>query len=281
MSAVTNHLNLRAWGVASPRRPIAWPTFTLAAATVALWALVAAGLAWWGWPEWLAVILLTIASYGSFTVMHEAVHGSLARSRPVNTVVGTLMSVGMGPTASYTAYRMLHLEHHRHTNDPALDPDVYSGAGPRWWLPFSWLSTDLYYYWFYLRSLGRRPMADQLMVVAENALLLGAAAALVWQGHGREMLLYWFLPARITTALLAWLFNYLPHRPYQVRAADDPMGATGVYQPESRLVRLFSAGHNLHQVHHLFPGIPFYDYGRVWRALGADLRAASDTRSLA
>lgn len=283
MTAITNRLDVRAWGVASPRRECAWPTVGLAAATVALWALVAAGLTWWSWPEALAVALLTLASYGSFTVMHEAVHGSLARSSTLNSLLGKLMSVGMGPMSSYTAYRMLHLEHHEHTNDAALDPDVYSGVGPRWWLPFSWLTTDLYYYWFYLGSLGRRPMGDQLRVIGENALLLGAASALVWQGHGREMLLYWFLPARITTTLLAWLFNYLPHRPYRVRASEDPLRATGVYCPESRLVRLLSAGHNLHQVHHLFPGIPFYDYTRVWRELGAELHAqgarTADTRS--
>jgi ring-1,2-phenylacetyl-CoA epoxidase subunit PaaE len=141
----------------------------------------------------------------------------------------------------------------------------------------------LYYYWFYMRSLGRRPVADQLRVVGENVLFLGMAAALVWQGYAREMLLYWFLPARISATLLAWLFNYLPHRPYRARAADDPLRATGVYCVESRLVRLISAGHNLHQVHHLFPGIPFFDYLRVWRELGPELRtrntAAIDTRS--
>lgn len=281
MAAVLHRLGDRAWAVASPRGRIAVPTALLGAATLALWALAAAGIALWRWPEAFVVVLLTVASYASFTVMHEAVHGSLAQTRGLNTVLGTIASVGMGPTASYTAYRLLHLEHHRHTNDPGLDPDIVSGRGPRWWLPLSWLTTDLYYYAFYLRSLHRRAIGDQVRVVAENALLLGGAAALVWFGHGREMLLYWFLPGRITTALLACLFNYLPHRPYAARAAEDPVRATTVYCPESRLVRWLAAGHNLHQVHHLFPGIPFYDYARVWREIGADLNAGPRVTSAA
>lgn len=274
MAAVPHRLHDRAWAVASPRGSVALPTAMLGAATLALWGLAAAGVARWQWPDALVVGLLTVASYASFTVMHEAVHGSLARARWLNTLAGTIASIGMGPTASYTAYRLLHLEHHRHTNDPALDPDIVSGRGPRWWLPLSWLTTDLFYYAFYLRSLHRRAVGDQLRVVAENALLLGAAAVLVGSGHGREMLLYWFVPGRITTALLACLFNYLPHRPYAALGADDPDRATTVYRPESRVVRWLSAGHHLHQVHHLFPGIPFYDYARVWREVGTDLRGA-------
>lgn len=277
MSSVTQSMKARAWGAARPKGRFAARTLLLGMATVAVWALVAVGVTKWHMGYWLSVPLLTIASYGSFTVMHEAVHRSLGTSPLLNTVIGTVASIGMGPTSSFTAYRLLHLEHHRHTNDPAMDPDVYSGVGPAWWLPLSWLTTDLYYYWFYLRSLGRRSMSDQIQIVIENIALLGAAAAMVWYGHGVEMLMYWFLPGRITTGLLAYAFNYLPHRPHDVRADVDEVGATRVYGADSWLVALLSAGHNLHQVHHLFPGIPFYDYARVWRALGAELNA-HDTR---
>lgn len=60
--------------------------------------------------------------------------------------------------APFPAFRFVHLEHHKHTNDPALDPDHYrcvrvphsdqgatsvrerSGEGPKVLLPLHWLT---------------------------------------------------------------------------------------------------------------------------------------------
>ena len=43
------------------------------------------------------------------------------------------------------------MQHHRFTNDKSKDPDIYVATGPRWLLPFKWLSLDLNYLYFYLR----------------------------------------------------------------------------------------------------------------------------------
>ena len=43
------------------------------------------------------------------------------------------------------------MQHHRFTNDKSKDLDIYVATGPRWLLPFKWLSLDLNYLYFYLR----------------------------------------------------------------------------------------------------------------------------------
>lgn len=265
-------LQPEAWALATPEVRVAWPTLALLAGVLALLAAAAYGGLRLDWPPAVLVALLTLASYAGFTVMHETVHGSVFRSRAANTVLGTLSSVLMGPSASYTAYRALHLQHHRHTNDPALDPDFYSGQGPAWWLPLAWLSTDLNYYWFYLKGSRSRPLAEQARVGLENLLLLGSFAALCWFGWAREALLYWLLPSRLAAGMLAWAFNYLPHWPYACRADEDPYRATRVVWPGSLLATVVLQGHNFHQIHHLFPGIPFYRYARLWRQCAVELQ---------
>jgi beta-carotene hydroxylase len=248
---------------------VAWPTLLLFA--IVVWVSSVTGWSLYGGHcaiGW-GVALLSVASYAMFTVMHEAVHGSIFEARWANTCMGTLASVFMGPTSSFTAYQSLHLQHHRCTNDPQTDPDYYSGAGPWWWLPVAWLTTDLQYYWFFLKTSRTRPIAQQVRVVFENALMVAALFLLVRLGWWREALVYWVLPSRLATALLAWGFNYLPHWPYAARAQDNPYLATRVVWPNSWWAALLLQAHNLHQMHHLFPGVAFYRYAQLWRDHGA------------
>lgn len=263
----------QAWSLASPDERVAWPTVGLFAAVWCLTAVTAFGALKLDWPAPLVVALLSVASYAMFTVMHEAVHGSVFRRPWANVLIGTFASVFMGPTSSYTAYRSLHLQHHRCTNDRRTDPDFYSGAGPAWWLPFAWATTDLAYYWFYLKTSRTRPIKEQLRVFAENAAMVGALIVLYRLGWLTEALLYWVLPSRVATTALAWGFNYLPHWPYTHRSVDDPYRATRVVWPTSLLATVLLQAHNFHQIHHLFPGIPFYRYARLWRHCAADLQA--------
>jgi len=271
MATPLPHAEARA--LASADIDTAWPTVALCGAVLGLTAATALGAVHLHWPTAVVVALLTLASYAMFTVMHEAVHGSVFRRRPwANALIGTLASPFMGPTASYTAYRTLHLQHHRHTNDPRTDPDHYSGAGPAWWLPLAWLTTDLHYYVCYLKLARTRPWTEAVRVTAENAALFGLLAALVWHGWAMEALWYWVLPSRLSTALLAWGFNYLPHSPYACLAEDDPYRATRTVWPHSRLATVLLQAHNFHQVHHLYPGIPFYRYARLWRQCAPELQ---------
>jgi fatty acid desaturase len=243
--------------LAAPR--VAWPTLVLLVVALGVWiAGIAIG-------SWSGVLVAALGAYLAFTPLHEAAHRSLARAGWVNAVAGRLAAVPlMGP---FVAVRYLHLEHHRHTNDPDADPDHWSGRGPAWLRPLRWLTQDLHYYAMY--ATRPRPRRERFEAYATLALFAGIIGVLVALGHGEAVLFGWVLPARIAIGVLAWAFDYLPHRPHAVTAREDRMHATRPGDPRGVIGRLaFAAtlGQSVHLVHHLYPGVPFYRYRRVWEA---------------
>jgi fatty acid desaturase len=213
-------------------------------------------------PPALSVVLGTFGAYAAFTPLHEAAHRSIARARWVNEVVGRLAGVLL--VAPFSAARLFHLEHHKHTNDPDADPDHYSGRGARWALPLRWLTQDLHYYRLYVGRFRSRPISERIEVLATLGAFVLAYVLLAARGYGREALLFWVLPARFAIGVLAFAFDWLPHRPHVITSKVDRLRATHAREGIVRYVVLF--GQSMHLVHHLYPGVPFYQYGKVWRA---------------
>jgi beta-carotene hydroxylase len=254
--------------LAAPR--FAVPTLLLLFGVLVLWIAGAAGGSTGAIAAPIAVAMCAVAAYAAFTVLHEAAHRSIARWEPLNGIAGRIATfLLMGP---FPAARYFHLEHHRHTNDPTLDPDHWSGRGPAVLLPLRWATQDLHYYARFLREFRRMPRA----AAAETAITLGAIAggsiAMIAFGHGRELLLFWVLPARIAVTALAFAFDYLPHRPHDVLAADDRFRATAILP--GRITGILFLEQSLHLIHHLYPGLPWYRYRQVWEAKKDELSAA-------
>jgi fatty acid desaturase len=233
---------------------VAWPTIALLVAALATWLL---GLAWArvAWPLGLAVC--TVAAYVAFTPLHEATHRTIARARWVNEVFGRLASLPLlGP---FPVVQFVHLEHHKHTNDPVADPDHWSGRGPGWLLPVRWLTQDIHYYVVFLRQGPRN--RDRVEAQLTFAAVAAIAVARIALGHGREVAC-WFAAARLAIGVLAFAFDYLPHRPHLITAKQDRFAATSAFPGRVRYIA--SLGQSLHLVHHLYPGVPFYRYKRIW-----------------
>lgn len=240
---------------------VAWPTLALSLGTVTTTAAaVGLGLSEM-LPMWASGFIAALSAFAAFTAMHDASHKSVAKRRWVSEVVGRLASLLL--VAPFPAFRYVHLEHHKHTNDPVRDPDHWSGRGPAWLLPLRWLTQDLHYYVLYFRVRNSRPRRERLETLLTFGALYGSAIALVATGYGMEVLLLWLLPARAAIVLLAVAFDYLPHRPHTVLAKDDRYRATHILDIPW-LTPLFLC-QNYHLVHHLYPGVPFYRYPRVYR----------------
>ncbi len=88
----------------------------------------------WRWFAALPCYLLAAASlHGISLFTHEAVHGTLCRSRRWNALLGALCALPV--LQNFSAYRVLHLRHHDHLGE-ADDPDHYPNY-TRWsWLVF-------------------------------------------------------------------------------------------------------------------------------------------------
>lgn len=239
---------------------VAWPTILLGLAVLAGWATAVAGAFLGALPLGPAALLATACAYFAFTPMHDAAHRAVGRARWVNEALGRL--AGLPLLAPFPAFRVMHLAHHKHTNEVGDDPDLWSGSGPRALLPLRWLTQDLHYYERVIRRPGDLSRAELAEVVLGVAAQVGFGALCVALGSGWTFLWVVLIPARLATAALAFAFDYLPHRPHKTPAREDRYRASHVFREPWLTLPL--CGQNYHLVHHLYPAVPFYRYGTVW-----------------
>jgi beta-carotene hydroxylase len=246
---------------------IAYPTIALGALAFLGWAGLILSTIMFELPLWLCTVVGGALAFACFTPMHDASHKSITRTSWPNEVIGRLCALPLlGP---FAAFRYLHLSHHRHTNEHEHDPDMWSGRGPWYVLPLRWLTQDFHYYAFYLAHIKERPRKEAVETIGTLLFYVIALTTLAAMGHGWEALFCWFLPGRIGLMLLAFAFDYLPHRPHQTPSKVDRFEAT-VVRPVWWLTPLFLY-QNYHLIHHLYPGVPFYRYAGVWQERKAKL----------
>jgi fatty acid desaturase len=256
---------------------IAWATLALSAACLSVWVGSLLALATESLPAYVTVPLSTVAAFATFTPLHDASHQALARSRWVNEVVGRLAAIPL-LFGVFGAFRYLHLEHHKFTNEPERDPDHWVALGPSWLLPLRWMTIEYPYITMYRRRLRPAKRIERFELRTALPLLVAVIAVASYMGYGRAVLFGWYLPAKVAAFLLAYAFDYLPHRPHLVPARVDRFRATIVQSDPWRTPLLLYQ--NYHLIHHLYPAIPFYRYSRVWRAQRETLlaRGVVDTR---
>lgn len=241
---------------------VAWSTIALAVTTLAVWVAALASIALNLLPLPASMAIATVAAYVSFTPMHDASHRSVARSSLVNAIVGRACALPL--LALFSAFRYLHLEHHKFTNEPDRDPDHWVARGPTWQHPLRWLTMELPYLLTYRRRTKVASRGERLEMAISSLLSTSLLVAPLFFGHWRAVLFGWVIPAKIAGVFLAYAFDYLPHRPHTITSRVDRFRATIVHSAAWRTPILL--WQNYHLIHHLYPAVPFYRYGRVWRA---------------
>ncbi len=249
------------------RAPLAVPTLLLAMAVLIGAAASFAAMATGAIALGLGSALMFVACFAAFTPMHDASHKAVADRGWINALVGRLCAAVL--LVPFGAFRYIHLTHHRHTNDAERDPDFYSGTGPTWQLPLRWLTQDAAYYTVYFRA--ERPRREKAEAIVTVLVMLAVVAFFGTTLGWTVVVLGWLLPARLAIGALAFAFDYLPHHPHHVPASVDRFQATRIL--ESKWLSPVMLCQNYHLVHHLFPGVPFYRYGVVWRAKRDELVA--------
>ncbi|KAG0201831.1 hypothetical protein BGX28_005456 [Mortierella sp. GBA30] len=249
---------------------IAVPTITVAVGSLAVWGSV---LYYGAYKKNVSALLtfpvMAAACFASFTPVHDGTHSSIAKGRykkPINNLVGYLSGIPL--LLPFGTYRQLHLLHHRYTNTDK-DPDVWDSRGPMVLRFFKWFCPD--YFWV------RAVLSGKI-----NAKLIDASIyylGVFWMVRkmlksgvsGKDLFKYWLVPQRTAYWLLMWLFAYVPHRPagdHQFNAKDNVYKMTnvtgGILNSNGFNLAIPLLNQHLHNIHHLYPQLPFTRYGAIW-----------------
>ncbi|KAF9428225.1 hypothetical protein BGZ94_003046 [Podila epigama] len=269
---------------------IAVPTIAVAAGSILVWASVLYAGAYKRWVSpVLTFPIMTAACFAAFTPVHDATHSSVAKGvykKPVNYLVGSLSGVPLN--IPFGVYRQLHLLHHRYTNTDR-DPDVWDSRGPMILRFFKWFFPD----YFWIKAIINGEVKNPRIL--EAALFYSAIALMCKKFHARGMayVKYWLIPQRAAYWLLVWLFAYVPHRP---DADHDHYSATdniykmtnvtgGILRSDGLNLAIPLLNQHLHNIHHLYPQLPFTRYGAIWAkhkdtliAAGTEIHPVYSTR---
>lgn len=252
-----------------PWEAVIW-AFGNLAIWLALWPLVLLDII----PLWLGFLLATINMALVYLPTHEAQHDLIARKgqplRWLNELVGhatTWMIVN-----PFNALRVTHMDHHRHTNDDALDCDITSRAPGPWsaiWETIKHRQPNGKRGPDYIKSLirnGREDLVTQMILYRLGFIaILGSFA---WSGFAIEAFLLWWLPYHIGLSYTLFFLSWAPHH---------PMTEQGRYRDtrswKSTIGNVGSMGMQFHIVHHLHPYIPLTDTPSAYRELRPILEA--------
>lgn len=213
---------------------------------------------------WLACLINGVITYFFFSVVHDSSHGAIAQNKTLNDLFGHIGMFFFGPLAPLNFARWIHMQHHRFTNDPVKDPDHF-GHKKDIFMPLRWLNFDYYYTKYFLINAG--PMRKKFMsrLIIQIVLVVVIVAVAFWLGYGKEVVLLWLLPTRISSALFVAMFVYLPHAPFKATAQENEYEASNIRAGWEWLLSPLMTCQNYHLVHHLYPTAPFYRMQKLWK----------------
>ena len=196
-----------------------------------------------GWAMIASVAVLCWLNVGLFIVAHDCMHGSLAPGRPaVNGLVGTLC-VAFYAAFSYAKLYRKHHEHHLHAGTEK-DPD-FNHRDPVRFVPW--------YLAFFREYFSLREFAILTAILVVYIWVIGATIP--------NVLIFWALPAILSSLQLFYFGTYLPHRVTSQPFSDEHRARSNEYSWIVSLLTCFHFGY--HHEHHTHPDVPWWALPRV------------------
>jgi fatty acid desaturase len=257
-------------------------------AIIAEWTLIIAAIAlhrhfpvWYVYfPVWL---IISTRLYAMYSLLHDAIHFSISRSKWLNDVVGQLF-LGVPLFISLKEMRKVHLAHHKYLQT-AKDPEMKHLQYDEFQFPktrfqlfklglfdltgLNFLYYKLQYIVQLLLHLNRKNSTGLFRLLMMAAAVFAAYQAGILSG----LLLYWIIPYATLYQLLNRIrlstehFNLHPQNHYKTRSVISSL-------PEKLFLSPYNLGYHLE--HHLFPGVPFYNLPELHEQLSRQPQYSSD-----
>ncbi|WP_194775204.1 fatty acid desaturase [Pararhodonellum marinum] len=183
---------------------------------------------------YLGILVQTHLYTGLFITAHDAMHGLVSSRKKTNHAIGWLAAI----LFSYNFYWKLfpkHHEHHRHVATE-LDPDYHASGNFFLWY---WRFITTYVNWWQFILMAITFNLLKLVVPQEN------------------LIVFWMLPAVLSTLQLFYFGTYLPHKG---QPENTHHSRTQSKNHVWAFISCYFFGY--HYEHHDSPGTPWW---RLWR----------------
>jgi fatty acid desaturase len=220
-----------------------------------------------------AWVVMGLSLSSAVFAYHEATHGALFRNRRLNAVAGTFWSCTV--LTSYASYLHSHREHHRKTNVPGDPQEFKEFRSVLEYALFTLLASTVYTLILLFRSAGtvlgrgpaymRRHRQQVVLDLGLTAFFIAGAVALT-VAFPRAMLAFYWVPFVIQASVVTPLVNIPEH--YGLPRGQFSALVTTRTTTTMSVLRFFVWHNNFHAEHHMHPGIPSHNLGRVHDRLG-------------
>jgi len=136
------------------------------------------------------LFLQTYFFTGLFITAHDSMHGAIAKNRKLNNTLGQIATMAY----AFLSYKTLTKKHYLHHQFPATEKDP----------DFSPKSNNFFVWWFVFMKNYITWWQILLMAVTFNVLL-------IWFSEV-QLIMFWVIPAILSTFQLFYFGTYLPHR---------------------------------------------------------------------
>jgi len=186
------------------------------------------------WTYLLVLVIMHLYT-GLFITAHDAMHGTVSSNKKTNKLIGQVSAI----LFSYNFYSRLFPKHHEHHKFVATDkdPDYHGGNFFVWY--FSFLSQ--YVSWLQIILMAATFNVLKLFIPVEN------------------LVVYWMLPAVLSTLQLFYFGTYIPHKGEHEESNIHKSGSQKLNHLWA-FISCYFFGY--HYEHHASPGTPWW---RLWK----------------
>ncbi len=216
---------------------------------------VATGTLFWAPPNpalyGLDILLRSYLMFLGTVMAHEASHGHLGRTKTANHWWGRIALLPC--TVPFVSFRKTHHLHHRYTNIPGKDPDLFLKPRHAFEIPFRAVAMP-HHWFFWLQSRGRVGRSDLIELGLHYGAMIAIYGAIL--GFvGAQRLLWGMTPAFVLTSLLLWYPFAL--QTHEGHSTGSPEARSHNYY--GKLAYWFSLGLSMHREHHLKPWLSWIE----------------------
>ncbi len=248
--------------------------------------LAAAGFLVWrsrGWIRLPALVLYGIVLNFLFCALHETIHRTAFAARRVNDAIAWVAGAVLLLPPRY--FRAFHFAHHRHTQDPASDPEL---ALPPPGTPacYVWRASGIPNWHRRASVTLKHALAGRVtepFIAASKRASIVREARILWLGyaivfalslalHSTAALIYWIVPLALGQPFLRL---YLMSEHLGCACSEDVFANTRTTYTHA-LVRLLAWQMPFHVEHHAFPAVPFHKLSQVNALIRSRIREDAD-----